>query len=88
MVSNSPQTFPATSPNFPYPIPPSSVPSGTIVSYFNGVRVKEADVFAGGPDKDKSVYLVEIGEEDDYLDVPGPFSKWENYQVGHNSVFP
>ncbi len=50
--------------------------------------MKEADVFAGGPDKDKSVYLVEIGEEDDYLDVPGPFSKWENYQVGHNSVFP
>ncbi len=58
-----------------------AVPAGTIVSYFNGVRVKESEVFDGSPNEEKSVYLVEIGEEDDYLDVPKDMASWDNYQV-------
>ena len=61
-----------------------SVAAETVVSYFNGVRLKEADIF-NGPVKKKSVYLVEIGEEDDYLDVPKEMTDWDNYRAsaGH-----
>ena len=33
----------------------------------------------------KSVYLVEIGEDDDYLDIPEDLTHWSNYQssTGH-----
>ena len=35
--------------------------------------------------KKRSVYLVEIGEHDDYLDVPPQFWSWSGYQAstGH-----
>jgi hypothetical protein len=54
----------------------------TVVSYFNGVRIKEKDVFM---QRKKSPYLVEIGEGDDFLDVPGELSDWNRYQAssGH-----
>ncbi len=70
------------------------VTAGTIVSYFNGVRIKEADVFDGTPNEKRSVYLVEIGLEDDYLDVPRDMAEWENYQastghkINHNPEAP
>ena len=60
-----------------------SVPNNTVVSYFNGVRIKEPSVFSFS--RKKSPYLVEIGEEDDFLDVPEEFSSTERYvaSTGH-----
>jgi len=56
-----------------------SVPANTIVTYFNGVRAKEKEIFADASHR-KSVYLVEIGEEDDYLDVPKEYANWDKYE--------
>ena len=49
-------------------------------------RLKEKEIFSMGTLlKKKSVYLVELGEEDDYLDILPKFVKWENYKAssGH-----
>ena len=61
-----------------------SVPNATVVSYFNGIRIKEGDIWAVSGGK-KSPYLVEIGEEDDFLDIPPNLQSWDNYQssTGH-----
>merc|ERR1719264_471790 len=60
-----------------------SVPNNTVVSYFNGVRIKEPSVFSIG--RRKSPYLVEIGEENDFLDVPEKFASTDYYvaSTGH-----
>ena len=53
------------------------------MSYFNGVRIKEPSVFSIG--RRKSPYLVEIGEENDFLDVPEKSASTEFYvaSTGH-----
>ena len=53
------------------------------MAYFNGVRLKEPSVFSVG--RRKSPYLVEIGEDDDFLDVPARFASTEHYvaSTGH-----
>eukprot|EP00095_Tigriopus_kingsejongensis_P001779 maker-scaffold339_size202159-snap-gene-1.24 protein:Tk01779 transcript:maker-scaffold339_size202159-snap-gene-1.24-mRNA-1 annotation:"hypothetical protein TRIADDRAFT_26073" len=63
-----------------------NVPADTIIAYFNGIRLKEKHIF--NPVKmfkKKSIYLVEIGEVDDFLDVLPEFASWESYQAsaGH-----
>lgn len=62
------------------------VPAGTVIAYFNGIRLKEKQIF--NPMRmftKKSVYLVEIGEDDDFLDIPAQYSNWTIYQAtaGH-----
>ncbi len=58
-----------------------AVAANTIVSYFNGIRISETDLFNAA---EKSVYVVEIGEDDQYLDVPKEYASWDNYQVGNS----
>ena len=63
-----------------------TVLKNTIVSYFNGVRRKEEDVFDSTKMfNKKSPYIVEIGEMDDFLDIPQDLAKWDKYQAstGH-----
>ena len=66
-----------------------SVPNNTIVSYFNGVHLREKDVFSvnykTGAISNKSPYLIELGEDDEYLDVPKELSSTDNYiaSTGH-----
>eukprot|EP00094_Tigriopus_californicus_P006204 TCALIF_05970-PA protein Name:"Similar to setd7 Histone-lysine N-methyltransferase SETD7 (Halocynthia roretzi)" AED:0.01 eAED:0.01 QI:153/1/0.8/1/1/1/5/0/491 len=62
------------------------IPKGTVIAYFNGIRLKEKHIF--NPMRiftKKSVYLVEIGEYDDFLDIPAQYSNWTTYQAtaGH-----
>ena len=64
------------------------VARGTVVSYFNGVRLTKNDVYTWNPFKKTSVYLVELADDKDqdmFLDIPAKFTDWSKYQAstGH-----
>ena len=65
-----------------------NVISGTVVSYFNGVKLEKKNAFSWNPFKEKSVFLIDFEDDEGkeiFLDIPEEFVKSSKYNAtsGH-----
>ena len=65
-----------------------NVIKGTVVAYFNGIRIKKNSAFSWNPFKKKSVFLIDFQNDkgdDIFLDIPEKFTMSSQYNAtsGH-----
>ena len=65
-----------------------NVIKGTVIAYFNGMRIKKNSAFSWNPFKKKSVFLIDFQNDkgdDIFLDIPEKFTMSSRYNAtsGH-----